>query len=141
MNITVKELLKGNPAADPVILGGDLITVVRAEPIYVMGAVSNPRPIYTHAGMTLSRAIDVAGGLAKGAISDDVTVFRKEGPESKVITADLDKIKSGEEHDVDLQPFDIIDVASKGRPKREHPPVISVVGGQNLAEPPLKVIE
>lgn len=141
MNITIKELLKGDPAADPIILGGDLIMVSKAEPIYVMGAVSNPRPIYTHTGMTLSRAIDVAGGLAKGAVPQDVTVFRRDGAESRVINADLDKIKNGQANDVDLKPFDIIDVASKGRPKREHPPVISVTGGTGATEPPLKVIE
>jgi protein involved in polysaccharide export with SLBB domain len=141
LNITIKDLLTGKDAADPVIMSGDLITVVKARPIYIMGAVNDPKPIYTHAGMTLSRAIDTAGGLAKGAIPQDVTVFRKEGGESKQIKADLTKIKSGDESDVDLQPFDIIDVASKSRPKRDHPPVIVADAGKPIGEPPLKVIE
>ena len=77
LNITVKDLLKGIASADPVIMAGDMITVVKARPIYVMGAVNSPRPIYTHTGMTLSRAVDAAGGLAKGALPRDVTVFRR----------------------------------------------------------------
>ena len=142
-NITVKDLLAGKTAADPLILSGDMITVTRSRPIYVIGAVNNPRPIYSHGEMTLSRAIDSAGGVSKGAILQTISIFRREGGENRVITADLEKIKTGIEGDIDLKPFDIIDVAFRGRVKRKYPPVIANGNGseQNVAEPPLKIIE
>jgi protein involved in polysaccharide export with SLBB domain len=142
INITIKDLLKGKPDADPLILSGDVIAITKAEPIYVIGAVNNPRPLYSHGGMSLSRAIDSVGGVAKGGISQNISIFRREGPETKVLTADLEKIKSGIEGDVELKPFDIIDVAFRGRPQRKYPPVIAGGNGTDkTAEPPLKIIE
>jgi protein involved in polysaccharide export with SLBB domain len=143
LNITIKDLLTGKTAADPLILGGDIVTVTTSQPIYVMGAVNNPRPIYSHGEMTLSRAIDSAGGLSKGAVAEAVAIFRREGGESRVITANLEKIKNGVEGDIDLKAFDIIDVAFRGRPKRKYPPVIANGSGSEklISEPPLKIIE
>ena len=142
INITIKDLLTGNPEADPLILSGDIIAVTRAQPIYVIGAVNNPRPLYTHSGMSLIRAIDSVGGIAKGGVWQSISIFRREGQETRVLTADLEKIKSGIEGDVELQPFDIIDVAFRGRPERKYPPVISGGNGTDKrTEPPLKIIE
>jgi protein involved in polysaccharide export with SLBB domain len=143
LNITIKDLLTGKTAADPLILSGDIITVTRSQPIYIMGAVNNPRPIYSHGEMTLSRAIDSAGGLSKGALIESITIFRREAGESRVITADLEKIKNGVEGDIDLKAFDIIDVAFRGRAKRKYPPVIANGSGSEslIPEPPLKIIE
>ena len=95
INITISELLAGKEAADPFILSGDLITVNKAVPIYVIGAVNNPRPIYSRAGITLTRAIATAGGLAKGAIEQKSTVFRRENGDSKVVEADLKRSGPG----------------------------------------------
>ena len=50
-----------------------------------------------------------------------------------VITADADKIRSGQAEDISLLPFDIVDVPQKGREKRKFPPVVRVdyAGGPN----------
>jgi len=139
--ITIKDLLAGKTEADPLILSGDIITVQRSQPIYVIGAVNNPRPIYSHGEMTLSRAIDSAGGLSKDAVTQNITIFRREETESRVINADLEKIKNGIDSDIELRPFDIIDVAFRGRAKSKYPPVIGTGLEQVVAEPPLKIIE
>lgn len=143
INITIGELLSGKEEADPVILSGDLITVVKAVPIYVLGAVNDPRPILARSGMSVSRAVATAGGLAKGAVPQKVSIFRREGAHTTVIPVDLEKIKNGEINDVELKAFDIIEVAFKGRAQRKYPPVIA--GGENLdsraPELPLKIIE
>lgn len=143
MNISVSELLSGKESADPVILSGDLITVGKAFPIYVIGAVNNPKPIYSHSGMTLMRAIATAGGLAKGAAGQKVTIYRREKAETAVIQADIDKIKNSEINDVDLKPFDIIDVIFKGRAPRKYPPVLATgdTSDRNTADPPLRIID
>lgn len=143
VNITISDLLAGKEAANPLILSGDLITVSKAVPIYVIGAVNNPRPIYAREGMTLTRAIATAGGLAKGAVAQKVTVFRRENGDSKVVEADLEKISSGDSKDVELKAFDIIEVAFRGGTTRKYPPAIILddKGDRSGKELPLRIIE
>lgn len=123
INIKISDLLSGKTESDPQILSGDIITINRALPIYVIGAVLNPRPVYSREKMTLSRLIASAGGLAKEADGGKVYIFRRVGLEVKSIESDLEKIKKGESNDEILQPFDIIEVAAKGGAKRKYPPV------------------
>jgi protein involved in polysaccharide export with SLBB domain len=143
LNITISDLLAGRESADPLVLSGDLITVEKAVPIYMIGAVNNPRPIYWRAGLTLTRAIATAGGLAKGAVAQKVTIFRRDNGESKIISADLDKIRTGASEDVQLLAFDIIEVEYKGGAARKYPPAILAGDkhGQGGAELPLRIIE
>ena len=139
--IKINDLLIGKPEANIQILSGDIIDVVRATPVYVIGAVNSPRPVFSTGEITLSRAVASAGGLAKDADGGKVTIFRRVGAESKVEETDLTKIKRGELVDVVLKPFDIIDVAVKGSGKRKNPPVaISTVKTERL-ELPLRVID
>ena len=143
INITVSDLLAGKETADPIVLSGDLITISKAVPIYVIGAVNNPRPIYARTGMTLTRAIATAGGLAKGAVGQKISIFRRENADSKVIAADLEKIRTGANEDLELKAFDIIDVAYKGGATRKYPPAI-LAGSrrdQNGRELPLRIID
>lgn len=139
--IKISDLLNGKPEANLPILSGDIIDVVRATPVYVIGAVNSPRPVFSTGEITVSRAVASAGGLAKDADGGKVTIFRRLGTESKVEETDLAKIKRGELVDVVLKPFDIIDVAGKGSGKRKNPPVaISTVKTERL-ELPLRVID
>jgi protein involved in polysaccharide export with SLBB domain len=141
--IKITDLLGGLADADPQILSGDLITVSRAFPIYVIGAVVNPRPVYSRDRMTLSRLVATAGGAAKDADPAKVFIFRRDGVEIKSIEADLMKIKKGVAPDEILRPFDIIEVASKGGGKRKYPPVIA--NDQNTdrspRDLPLKIVD
>jgi hypothetical protein len=143
LNIKISELLSGKSESDPHILGGDVITVTRSAPFYVIGAVNNPRPIYSHTEMTLSRAVASAGGPSKDADLRNVSIFRREGTTTRIIDADLEKIKREESEDEVLRQFDIIDVASKGGGKRKYPPM--AVSDENTdrskTELPLRVID
>lgn len=143
LNITISELLSGAKTADPLILSGDIITVQKAVPIYVIGAVNSPRQIYSRSQITLTRAIASAGGLAKDAVGDDITIFRREGGESRVISQNMSKIKSGQLDDEVLKPFDIIDVPHKGAGKRQYPPVLDpgILNDPRAANPPLRIID
>jgi len=143
LNIKISDLLSGKSDASPEVLSGDIITVTRSSPIYVIGAVNNPRPVYSPSEITLSRAVAMAGGLAKQADGGKVTIFRRAGNDSTVINADLDKIKITKTGDEILRPFDIIDVAAKGGGKRKYSPVAAP--GSNIdgfrAELPLRVVD
>jgi protein involved in polysaccharide export with SLBB domain len=140
--IKISDLLKGGPGSDPWIVGGDIVTILTADPIYVMGAVGNPRPIFSREKLSLSRVIAMAGGLAKNADGGKVTIFRRDNAATKVVEADLMKIEKGESVDELLKPFDIIDVAARGRQKQKFPPVIVRDDPRDKRpELPLRIVE
>ncbi|MEO6655582.1 MAG: SLBB domain-containing protein [Pyrinomonadaceae bacterium] len=142
--IKISELIAGNAAANPQILSGDMIEVTKAgAPIYVLGAVNNPRPIYARDRMTASRVIAIAGGFAKWAADSRISIFRREVGATRIIEADLDKIKRGESDDVILKPFDIVDVRAKGAGKRKYPPVPASGESRTrmMTELPLRVVD
>ncbi len=141
ITIKISDLLNGRLEANIQILSGDIIEVLRATPVYVIGAVNSPRPVFSKGEMTVSRAVASAGGLAKDADGGKVTIFRRVGTDSKVEETDLGKIKRGELVDVVLKPFDIIDVAVKGSGKRKNPPVAISTTKTERRELPLRVID
>ncbi len=142
MNIKIADILRGDQGSNPRINSGDIITVSEALPVYLIGGVNAPQQISLRNQLTLSRAIAMAGGLAKET-SGVITIFRREGRETGLIQADLEKITAGQADDPILKPFDIVDVPLRGRPSRKRPPVVdkSVSRGQVLANLPLRVIE
>ncbi len=140
-NVAIADLLKGMLTADPTIQSGDLITVLRAVPIYVIGGVNNPRQISARSNTTLSRTIASAGGLAKEANASQVTVFRRDGNETRAIEFDLDKIAAGTMPDPELKAFDIVEVGQKRRGKRKYPPVVSGGRTHDRTILPLRIVE
>ena len=140
--ISVARTLSGDPEANPLILSGDIITVIAASPIYLIGGVNNPREISSRDQMTVSRAIASAGGLSKEAVENDVTIYRHEGKDSKTIAVDLKKIRSKQQDDVVLKPYDIVDVGQKGRGKPKFPPGVNVDAiSRDIYKLPVKIIE
>jgi protein involved in polysaccharide export with SLBB domain len=142
IDLTLAKLLAGDPDSNPVVLSGDIITVVEASPIYVLGGVNNPRQISTKGELTLSHAIASAGGLAKEAVETEITIFRRDPHGTRTLTADLNKIRSNQQEDLKLQPFDIIDVGQKGRAKPKFPPAVdTAIEKRNLYKLPVRPIE
>jgi len=143
INIRVSDLLNGKKGSNPQILSGDIVTVLEAESVYVIGGVANPKQISFRTQTTLSRAVAGAGGITKGGNAKNVTVYRREAGATKIIEADLEKIKAGANEDLILQPFDIVEVAQSGREKRKFPPVlkISEAGERKASNLPLRIID
>jgi polysaccharide export outer membrane protein len=139
--IKIADILKGNADADPLIKSGDQITVLRVVPIYVIGGVNDPKPIVSRPGLTLSRAIAMAGGLSKEADKGQVTIYRREGTDSSVTQADLDKIAAGSADDPVLKPLDIVEIGQKGRAKRKYPPVLATNSEPGRKELPLRIVD
>lgn len=140
LNIRVVDLLKGMREANPEVLSGDIITVEEAAPIYVIGGVRSPKQISSRSQTTLSRAVAAAGGLSKEG-SEKVIIFRRDGAGSQVINADLGRIKSGQEQDVELRAHDVVDVGQKGREARKSSPVSETGAETKPPLLPLRVIE
>ena len=143
INIKISDLLGGKKEANPRILSGDVVTVLEAESIYVIGGVRNPKQISSRAQITLSRAVAAAGGAVKNADVKKVTIYRREAGETKIIEADLDKIKAGEAEDLVLRAFDIVEIAQTERGQLKFPPVLKVPESneKKASNLPLRVID
>ncbi len=143
INIRISDLLAGKKEANPQILNGDIITVFEAQSVYVIGGVANPKQISFRAQITLTRAIDSAGGLAKNGDARKITIFRREKSETKIIEADLEKIKAKQADDIVLQPLDIVEVTQTGSERRKFPPMVGEVNlnTENPSKLPLRVID
>ncbi len=143
INIKISDLLSGVSLSNPQILSGDIITVLEAKPLYISGGVAAPKQLSIRSQLTLSRAIASAGGLSKDADAKEIRIFRRNGIETTSIVANLEKIKSGEAEDINLQPFDVIEVPQTGRERRKFPPVVrEFVPTEKQAEKlPLQIID
>ncbi len=143
LNIKISDLLTGSKQSNPQILSGDIVTVQKAESIYVIGGVANPKQISSRSEITISRAIGSAGGLAKGADAKKITVYRREGIKTIKIEADLDKIKANQATDLVLKANDIVEVSQTGSKQERFPPILKVAEAseKNSANLPLRVID
>jgi protein involved in polysaccharide export with SLBB domain len=141
--IKISDLLGGLDNANPVVRSGDIVTVLEALPIYVIGGVNKPTQLSSRSEMTVSRAVAMAGGVARNGVPEEVTIFRRgeDGPER--ITADLNKIESKAAEDPVLKPYDIVDVGRKGTEKRLFAPYVEAGGrdGESRSRLQLKVID
>ena len=110
---SLSSLREGRSDANPVINPGDLIVVDKAVPVYITGEVTAPQGIYLkEGGTTLMEAIGKVNGVKREAKTKDIKIYRLK-PNSKdreIIAVNYDLIKKGEQKDVLLQPYDIIEV-------------------------------
>ena len=120
--VKIADILAGDRAADLKVLSGDIVTVQEVQPVYVIGGIVRPGKVDWRDGATVSRVVAAAGGVIKGGLGGSVSIFRRDSGNSTVIEADLDAIMDGAASDIDIRPFDIIDVPLKGQPKRTIPP-------------------
>ncbi len=107
----------GKEEANPTIYPGDVIMVHKAAPVYITGEVMAPQGIYLkEGGMSLTEAIAKVSGVRPEAKTKDVKVYRLKpnaSPDSKdreIISANYDLIKKGQQKDIMLEPYDIIEV-------------------------------
>ena len=100
----------GLEKADPVIRPGDIVIVTEGDPIYITGAVVQPHEMTLKDGLTLARAIMMAGGVTRQAKSNEVHIYRRNKTGSDHLMVNFDAIKKGKEKDVPLQAYDIVEV-------------------------------
>lgn len=143
VKLTVSGLLEGDPDANPFILSGDIVTVLQAQPVYVIGGVNNPRMVSSRTELTVARAILSAGGIAKGGIADSVTIYRRADGVQESIQTSFRRIQTGDAEDIPLKPFDIVDVGQKGVSARRFPPLVEAMpgAGGTRSRLPLRIID
>lgn len=103
----------GKEDANPQIYPGDVIIVQKALPVYITGEVTAPQGIYLkEGGMSLSEAIAKIGGVKREAKTRDVKIYRlkSNSKDREIIAANYDLIRKGEQKDIMLEPYDIVEV-------------------------------
>lgn len=139
-SIKLSDMLAGEEGTNPKIVAGDIVSVTESLPIFVIGGVGDPRRLSARSGVTVSRAIDAAGGLSKSGQAREILVYRRAGTTARAIPIDLEKIRAGAAEDLKLEANDIVEVPLKGEPKRKFPPVVYETGSKN-EQLPLRVID
>jgi polysaccharide export outer membrane protein len=107
---------RGVPEANPYVRPGDIVQVLEADQVYVVGNVLRPTAIALKEPITISRAIAVAGGTAPSTKKDKVRIIRQlPGSTTKQeIYVDLAAIEKRKAEDIDLRANDIVDVPISG---------------------------
>ncbi len=110
---SLTSLRLGREEANPEIIPGDIIVVQKASPVYITGEVLAPQGIYLkEGGLSLTEAIAKIGGVNRQAKTKEIKIYRlkENSKEREVIAANYDLIKKGEQKDVVLEPYDIVEV-------------------------------
>lgn len=98
LTLNAADIAIGGPNEDPVIKAGDKIFVPTPQMFYVLGQVSRPGNYPMEAGMTMRKALAVAGGVTQLGSIKKVKIIRK-GEELKKYDPD-DVIQVGDVIDV-----------------------------------------
>ena len=109
----IADVKAGLEKGDPVIRPGDIVIVSEGDPIYITGAVVQPREMTLKDGLTLARAIMMAGGATRQAKQSEVHIYRRTAAGSDDIKINYEAIKKGKENDVLLKAYDIVDVRTE----------------------------
>jgi len=106
-------LRQGREEANPEIFAGDIIIVQKAAPVYVTGEVVRPGEFnIPEGGLPLMQAVAMASGITREAKTKNIKIYRRKvgAADPEVIVANYDLIKKGEQNDIMLKPFDIVEV-------------------------------
>src|SRR5215204_3309322 len=98
---------------NPVIYPGDLVYVLEASKIYVVGEVMRSGELLIpEGGLPLTQAIAMSSGTSRQAKTKEIKVYRRKQGSSQpeVIAVNFEAIKQGKQKDMLLEPLDIIEV-------------------------------
>lgn len=112
-DIEVRPLMEGRaPGMDIEVMPNDVITVSKAEQVFVIGEVGHAGPIALMRGNSISvlQAVATSGGLNRTASAKNARILRPTpGTDARVeMPIDLQRILAGKAGDVSLLPGDIL---------------------------------
>jgi polysaccharide biosynthesis/export protein len=118
-DVPLRNLLEAkNPAENILIMPNDVISVPRAEMVYVIGEVGKSGAIMLgeQQKITVLQAISMAAGTSKTAKLKDAKILRLDPRSAKreEVLVDLKALLAGKVDDVAMQPEDILFVPSNG---------------------------
>ena len=92
---------------------GDIVTATSTQFFFISGEVKRPGSYPITGGLTVLKAVSVAGGLTKFGAKGKVEILRKTAGGSDRIKVDLGDIENGKKPDVPLRAEDIIKVGKR----------------------------
>lgn len=110
ISYNLSDTLQGK--ANPFVRPGDVITLIEAEQVFVVGNVYRPSAIALKEPVTVSGAIAMSGGVLPATKSEKIRIIRQvPGSMNKTeIAVDLNAIKKHQAQDIALQAGDIVEV-------------------------------
>ncbi len=113
VDLDAKALLDGrSPEKNINILSNDVISVPRAEVVFVIGEVSKPGPVILSGARAISvmEAVSSSGGTLRTAAPNRVRILRRvPGQDNRLeMNVDLQRIMNGRAKDMALAPGDIL---------------------------------
>ena len=107
------DTLKGKEGSNPSVQPGDIVSLLEADQVFVIGHVNAPQAIFLRdQPITILRAIAIAGGPARDAGTSRVRIIRQinGGDGKQEILVDLNAIQKQKASDILLLPDDIVEV-------------------------------
>ncbi len=116
VTVPISHNLEDHPESDITVLPGDLVTVRRADIIYVVGDVNRPSGFLMDSGhMSVLQAIALAGGTSSTAKLNGARIVRK-GPSGLItVPVQLKKLMEAKISDLPMQADDILFVPTSAR--------------------------
>ena len=110
LSINIDDIIAGNAKNNLLLQPGDIISVPRADVVYLAGNVRKPGSITARNPITVTQAIAMASGLADGAKRNDIRLYRTVPGklEREEIKISLAAIQSGKQKDLVLQANDVL---------------------------------
>ncbi len=110
ISVNIDEIIAGNTQNNILLQSGDIVSVPRADVVYLAGNVRRPGPLTTRNPITVTQAIAMANGLADGAKRNDIRLYRTVPGklEREEIKISLASIQSGKQKDLFLQANDVL---------------------------------
>lgn len=108
--INVDEIIGGNSANNVLLKPGDIVSVPKADVVYVAGNVRQPGAKGARDPLTVRQAVALAGGFTEGAKGNDIRVYRTiPGKiEREEIRVSWKAIQDGKQKDLMLQANDVV---------------------------------
>jgi polysaccharide export outer membrane protein len=134
------ETLRGDQKANPYLRAGDVVSIAKADEVYVVGNVVRPTSIGLNEPLTVTRAIAMAGGTLIDTKKTEIHVLRQTPgtTEKKDIVVNLEAVNRHEAEDLVLIANDIIDVPASGSKRFLRSLLGAVV--PTISQLPVKVI-
>jgi polysaccharide export outer membrane protein len=98
---------------ETVLHGGEIVTVLPRPFLTVQGEVARPNRYAIEGRLTVTGAVNLAGGPTRSGSSKVKIVRTALSGERRVLEADLKEIRDGKAEDLVLQPDDIVTVARR----------------------------
>lgn len=107
-------VLRGDNKANPYICAGDVVIVVEAEPVFVVGNVKRPQPVAFHEGVSIMEVIELAGGVSEDGERVRIRVARASGCELQpAFEVDLRAMRNRRVKDMPLQGYNLVEVSDR----------------------------